>query len=257
MFRRALTLAAFVLALGSSASAHAADIVDTIARVKQSIVAVGTFEPGRSPAFVFRGTGFAVGLGTTIATNAHVIPALLDGQRRESLAVLTPRTATQPARVREVRKLAVDPATDLAILALDGDPLPALKLHESEDVREGQDILMTGYPIGAVLGAYAATHRGMIAAIAPIAIPQSNAGDLTPALVRRLNTGSFPVFQLDATAYPGNSGSPIYDPATGEVFGIVNMVLVKRTREAALTDPSGITYAVPASHLAAMMKSAK
>ncbi len=27
---------------------------------------------------------------------------------------------------------------------------------------------------------------------------------------------------LDATAYPGNSGSPLYDPETGEVVGIIH-----------------------------------
>jgi S1-C subfamily serine protease len=93
--------------------------------------------------------------------------------------------------------------------------------------------------------------------MAPIAIPQGRAAQLNPTLVHRLSSGSFAVFQLDATAYPGNSGSPIYDPATGEVLGIVNMVFVKGTKEAAITQPSGITYAVPASHLMALMKSAK
>jgi S1-C subfamily serine protease len=62
------------------------------------------------------------------------------------------------------------------------------------------------------------------------------------------------VFQLDATAYPGNSGSPLYDPDTGEVLGVVNMVFVKGTKESALTQPSGITYAVPSSHLEQLLK---
>ena len=66
-------------------------------------------------------------------------------------------------------------------------------------------------------------------------------------------TGSFPVLQLDATAYPGNSGSPVYDPESGDVLGIINMVFVKGTKEAALTQPSGITYAIPASHLQALL----
>ena len=120
--------------------------------------------------------------------------------------------------------------------------------------REGQEIFFTGYPIGAVLGPYPATHRGIISAITPIAIPQSRAGDLDARTVRRLSSGAFPVFQLDATAYPGNSGSPVYDPDTGEVLGIVNMVFVKGTKEAVLTDPSGITYAVPASYLQSLLK---
>jgi S1-C subfamily serine protease len=71
-----------------------------------------------------------------------------------------------------------------------------------------------------------------------------------------LTAGSFPVLQLDATAYPGNSGSPIYDPATGDVLGIVNMVFVKGTKEAALSQPSGITYAVPVQHLQALLRKA-
>jgi serine protease Do len=61
------------------------------------------------------------------------------------------------------------------------------------------------------------------------------------------------VFQLDATAYPGNSGSPVFDPDTGEVIGIINMVLVKAGKESVLAQPSGITYAIPASHLATMI----
>ena len=57
------------------------------------------------------------------------------------------------------------------------------------------------------------------------------------------------VYQLDATAYPGNSGSPLYDANTAEVIGIINKVYVKSTREAVLSDPSGITYAIPVKFL--------
>jgi len=246
-----------LLALLAWASPVAAsDVADTIARVKQSVVAVGTFERGRSPPFQFRGTGFAVGDGTTIVTNAHVLPAFTDPEHREALAVLIPGASGGDAQVRSSRVVALDSGVDLALVRIAGPALPALKLRDSDGVREGQSVLMTGFPIGAVLGAFAATHRGMISAITPIAIPQGRAADLDPAVVRRLTSGSFPVFQLDATAYPGNSGSPIYDPATGEVFGIVNMVFVKGTKETALSQPSGITYAVPAHHLEALLRNA-
>jgi S1-C subfamily serine protease len=113
--------------------------------------------------------------------------------------------------------------------------------------------LFTGFPIGATLGIIPATHRGMIAAITPIAIPSPAASNLDAKIVRRLTTGPFVVYQLDATAYPGNSGSPLYDPDTGEVVAIINMVLVKSTRESALSQPSGITYAIPARHLKALL----
>ena len=249
--------ALLVALLVASVPAHGEGVADTIARVKRSVVAVGTFQRTRSPQFQFRGTGFVVGDGNTIVTNAHVLPESLNVEANESLAVLLPGASRETAQVREVRRRAVDPGSDLALLTLDGTPLPPLALRDSATVREGQEVLMTGFPLGPVLGPFAATHHGMIAAITPIAIPQGRAAQLNPALVRRLSSGSFAVFQLDATAYPGNSGSPIYDPATGEVLGIVNMVFVKGTKEAAITQPSGITYAVPASHLMALMKSAK
>lgn len=53
------------------------------------------------------------------------------------------------------------------------------------------------------------------------------------------------MLQLDATAYPGNSGGPLFVIETGAVVGVVNMVALKGTRESALSQPSGISYAVP------------
>jgi S1-C subfamily serine protease len=247
---RALALALLCLVV----PAQAADRIDTIARVKRSVVAVGTFDRDRSPAFLFRGTGFAVGDGTTIATNAHVLPPHIDAEHNEVLAILVPAYGNDATRVREVRRAAVDDGSDLALLKLSGTPLLPLTLHGGAPVREGQDVLITGFPLGGIIGPFAATHRGMISAITPLAIPQDRAANLDPAVIRRLNSGSYRVFQLDATAYPGNSGSPVYDPATGNVLGIVNMVFVQSTKEAALTHPSGITYAVPASHLQALLR---
>jgi S1-C subfamily serine protease len=232
--------------------ALADNTISTIERVKGSVVAVGTFERTRTPAFQFRATGFAVGDGSLIATNAHALPATLDSEHRETLVVVIP-AADQRSQVREVRELAVDLDSDLAVLKMNGPPLRALKLGAPDGAREGQSVLFTGFPIGNVLGVFPATHRGMVAAITPIAIPPPLAAQLDLRVFRRLTTGSFPVLQLDATAYPGNSGSPVYDPESGEVLGIINMVFVKGTKEAALTQPSGITYAIPASHLQALL----
>jgi S1-C subfamily serine protease len=89
----------------------------------------------------------------------------------------------------------------------------------------------------------------MISAITPIALPQVNAKRLEPAVVSRLRTQRFDVFQLDATAFPGNSGSPLFSADSGEVFAIVNKGLVTGTKEAALSNPTGITYAIPIRYL--------
>ena len=130
--------------------------------------------------------------------------------------VVIPSTADRQPQVREAKELAVDVGTDLAVLKMTGAALPALKIGDADSVKEGQSVLFTGFPIGSVLGMFAATHRGMVSAITPIAIPPPLAAQLDPRMLRRLATGSFPVFQLDATAYPGNSGSPstIPNPAT-------------------------------------------
>jgi serine protease Do len=98
------------------------------------------------------------------------------------------------------------------------------------------------------------THRAMIAALTPIVIPAARADKLDARAVRRLAAGAFAVFQLDGTAYPGNSGSPVYDAVSGEVVGIVNSVFVKGTKESALTSPSGITYAIPAVKLKQLLE---
>lgn len=245
-----------LLPLAATSAASASDAVETIAKVKPSVVAIGTFERERSPPFQFRGTGFAVGNGTTIVTNAHVLPGVLDSARLESLAILTPGTSADTVQIRKARPVSMDREHDLALIRIDGAPLPVLKLRDSDSVHEGQEVLITGFPIGAILGPFPATHRGMISAITPIAIPQRTAAELDPAVVNRLTRGTFPVFQLDATTYPGSSGSPIYDPSTGEVLGIVNMTFVKGTKESALSEPSGITYAVPARHLEALLRDA-
>jgi serine protease Do len=234
--------------------------IETIERVKGSVVAVGTFERMRSPQFQFLGTGFAVEDGSLIATNAHVLPRLLDPVQSETIAIMIPlpdKDNPNQAQVREAKQVAIDADSDLALLRISGPTLPPLKLGQSADVREGQEVFFTGFPIGAILGPHPATHRAIIASVTPIAIPLSRAGELRPQTIRRLSAGQYPVFQLDATAYPGNSGSPLYDAATGEVIGIVNKVFVQGTKEAALTQPSGITYAVPASHLRALLQRAR
>ena len=232
----------------------------TIERVKASVVAIGTFERTRTPQFQFLGTGFAVGDGTLIATNAHVLPKVLDAAHQEILAILVPgqtRDSGDQAQGREAKQMAVDAESDLALIKVQGAGFPPLKVGDSDRVKEGQEILFTGFPIGAVLGPFPATHRGMVSAITPIAIAQPRASNLDAQLIRRLASGAFAVFQLDATAYPGSSGSPVYDPATGEVLAVINMVFVKGTKETALTAPSGITYAVPANRLQSLLKTTR
>jgi serine protease Do len=232
-----------------------AQLVDTVPRIRPSVVSVGTFAPNRNPAFRFLGTGFVVGNGLLVATNSHVIPDVLDAELMESLAIAHP--SGSGAMVRRAEKVAGDPGTDLAVLRVSGTPLPALTLASGDQVREGQTIAFTGFPIGNTIGLTPVTHRGIVSAITPIGIPQANARDLNPELIRRLGGRAMNIYQLDATAYPGNSGSPVYDPDSGQVVAVINMVFVKRTKEAVLSDPSGITYAIPVRHLRSMLETVR
>jgi S1-C subfamily serine protease len=74
-------------------------------------------------------------------------------------------------------------------------------------------------------------------------------------VIRRLSD-PFMMFQLDAVAYPGNSGSPLYDVDAGRVIGVINSVYVKQTKETAISSPSGISYAVPVDYIRALLKKA-
>ena len=229
----------------------AASLPDVIDKIRLSVVGVGTTYPPRQPNLsvdrvVYLATGFVVGDGHHIVTNAHVIPQQLDVENNQTLAIFSGRGADAVAHVaREVRR---DDDHDLVLLQIRGSALPALQLGNSEAVREGQAIAFTGFPIGMALGLYPVTHRGIVSAIAPMAQPPANSRELNAAMIRRMR-GQFSAFQLDATAYPGNSGSPVFEPETGRVIGVLNSVLVKESKESVLEKPSGISYAIPGVHV--------
>lgn len=226
---------------------------DTVARIKPAILGIGTHLPTAKPSSRLLGTAFVVADGRHAITNAHSIPEQMQTDRMEKLVIFI-GTAPQP-KVREVSVVEIDSDHDVALLHFDGEPLPALKIGDSDRVREGESYLFTGYPIGAVLGLYPVTHRGLIASITPIAVPQVSATRISNRMVQQLRD-PYVVFQLDATAYPGNSGSPLYDPETGEVMGVINKVFVQQSKEAAIEHPSGITYAIPGQHIRALLQRA-
>lgn len=223
-----------------------ADLPQTLVKVKPSVVGVGSIQPTRNPARMFYGTGFVVGDGLTVITNVHVLPPVMDTAQLEQLAVLS-GDARNPV-IREAKAIALDREHDIAVLRISGEPLPALALGDSNAMREGSTVAFTGFPLGMLLGLYPATHRGVVAAITPYVVPTANSRQLEVKTIKRLGR-PFNVFQLDAIAYPGNSGSPMYDPETGVVYGVLNSVFVKESKENLLKQPSGITYVIPSNHI--------
>ena len=242
-----MQLAAVALAtlcvLGARPGA-AEDLPQTIRLVKPAVVAIGSYKKDRAPSAIVDGTGFVVGDGLTVLTAAHVFGRkLVDFEHWEVFV-----GHGDEAQAREAQVLCMDREHDVATVRVVAPSLPAVKLAPSEDEIDGREIAFTGYPLGATLGLFPSTARGIIAATVPAAIPQNTSHTLNADTIRRLRE-NFEVYQLDATAYPGNSGSPLYRADNGQVVGIVDSVFVKPTKETALTSvvgtPSGITYAIP------------
>lgn len=236
------------------APAANAGLPEVVAAAKPAVVAVGLYNALASPRFNFRGTGFVVGDGRLVATNAHVLPDNADALQQLVLQVAGNRNPGRdgPPETRKLTLLAVDRIHDLALLQFSGDALPVLTLSEAP-AREGQAVAFIGFPIGGLLGFSPVTHRAIVSSITPIALPPPNAARLDAAAVSRLRLGPFDIYQLDGTAYPGNSGGPVLDADTGAVLGVINMVLVKGSRESVLSQPSGISYAIPVSFLRELM----
>ncbi len=234
-----------------------ADLASTVAQVKPAIAMVGTYKATNSPRFALRGTGFVVGTngqGNKLVTNAHVLVPPSDADPQATLVVQL-RSGSNGWQTRPATVLEVDSQHDLALLRFDGPAVTAFKVRSSDAVQEGQSVAFMGFPIGGALGFSPVTHRAMVSSIAPAALPTPTASQLNPKVIRSVRSNSpFDIFQLDGTAYPGNSGGPLFDPDSGEVLGVVNMVLIKGTRESALTHPSGISYAVPSRHVLEMLE---
>lgn len=250
-----VTLLALGLA-GIAGMASAAGLADVVAATKPSVVAVGTFNPTASPRFGFRGTGFVVGSGNQVITNHHVLPGAEEIGGSGRLAIAVPNGADTLPEVRPATVQITDAAHDLALLLVEGPALPVLASGNGTLPREGTDVALIGFPLGAGLGLAPVTHRGIVAAVVSIALPAPTSRQLDAKTALRLRQGPFQVLQLDATAYPGNSGSPLVDAASGELLGVINLVLTKATKESAISSPTGITYAVPASHVHELLRAA-
>ncbi|MCE0493280.1 S1 family peptidase [Vibrio salinus] len=227
-----------------------AGLPETIQSIQPSVVGIGTYSRTLAQHTRFLGTGFAVLNGKFIVTNAHVIPTLLHSNQKEKIVIFAGRGKNP--NIRDAEIVTIDLTYDIAILKISGKALKPVTLSNRK-VREGESIAFTGFPIGAILGLYPVTHHGIISCITPIAVPVRTTKELTVKQLIRLKN-PYLVYQLDATAYPGNSGSPVYEPETGKVIAIINKVLVKSTKEALLSDPSAITYAIPVIYLKHILK---
>lgn len=250
MFKKLFITSLFII-LGLTAHLAKADFVDVVAKIKPSVVGIGIHTPTSRPQNILRGSGFVIGGGHYVVTNAHVIPTELDETLLQKMAVFI--GSGKEAKVRQAEIIVISDLYDLAILKISGEALPAMRLADGKFSGDGTYIAFTGFPIGAVLGLYPVTHRGIIASTTPTVVPAQTAEQINLKMLKRMRN-PYLAYQLDATAYPGNSGSAMYDMNTGEVLGVINKVFVQTTKEAVISNPSGITYAIPIKYLHQIIK---
>lgn len=161
----------------------------------------------------FRDSGFVVSSEGYILTVSHIVSELSPDRASGKLGLryfddlVVSFSDGKRARARPVNKEGdkIPFLFDYAVLKVDIDDLPYLRLGSSKEVKEGEEVYFTGYPFD--FGC--TTHRGIVSA--------------TISLKRQLNgdNTSLDAFQIDGSVNKGNSGSPLVSCETGEVIGIV------------------------------------
>ena len=143
------------------------------------------------------GSGFLYDDQGHIVTNYHVV------ENAESVVVTLADGRSFPAEI-----VGVDPSSDLAVIRISAEDLPAsLLLADSGQLRVGQFVIAIGSPFGQVgtmtLGVISALER----------VIQSPDGRFIGEAI-----------QTDAAINPGNSGGPLLD-LQGRVIGVNSQII--------------------------------
>jgi serine protease Do len=153
------------------------------------------------------GSGFIVSDDGYILTNAHVV-----ADADEVTVRLTDR------REFSAKVIGSDERTDVALIKIDAQGLPTVRIGDPQQLRPGEWVLAIGSPFGlensATAGIVSATSRGI-------------GGD-----------SYVPFIQTDVAVNPGNSGGPLFN-MRGEVIGM-NSMIFSRTG-----GYMGLSFAVP------------
>jgi len=126
-------------------------------------------------------------------------------------------------------RVASDAAHDLAVVAIEGAPLPGAHRRESSRVREGNTLFFTGFPMARCSARIRRLIGHWSASITRIADPQANSARLDAKTIKGFRQDPSPC-SARRHRLPRQQRSPLYDPESGEVLGVINMVLVRRRR---------------------------
>ncbi len=168
------------------------------------------------------GSGVILTADGYIVTNAHVVASATRVWVRMARAAGPEGQSVLPQRGPRLEAVVagLDTETDLALLKVEADSLPALELADSELVRQGQLVLAFGSPLG---------------------LENSVSMGIVSSAARQLEPEDRVIYiQTDAPINPGNSGGPLVD-TSGRVVGINTMILSPSGASA------GVGLAVPSN----------
>lgn len=143
------------------------------------------------------GSGFIISRDGYVLTNHHVVAGA-----DEITVSLSDR------RQRNATLVGADKLSDLALLKIDADNLPTVKLGRSSKLEVGEWVVAIGSPFGFE---YSVT-AGIVSALGR-SLPENNANYI-------------PFIQTDVAINPGNSGGPLFNMA-GEVIGINSQIFTR------------------------------
>jgi serine protease Do len=142
------------------------------------------------------GSGFIVSADGYIVTNSHVVA--------DADVILV---RLQDGREMRAKVVGSDPRSDIAVLKIDADRLPAVKIGNSENLKVGEWVAAIGSPFG---------------------FDNSVTAGIVSAKGRSLPSENYvPFIQTDVAINRGNSGGPLFN-LSGEVVG-VNSQIYSRT----------------------------
>ncbi|MFB2933669.1 HhoA/HhoB/HtrA family serine endopeptidase [Aerosakkonemataceae cyanobacterium BLCC-F154] len=154
------------------------------------------------------GSGFIFNSDGHILTNAHVVSSSD-----------TVKVTLKDGRVLTGKVLGKDSVTDVAVIKVDAQNLPTVRLGNSDNLKPGEWAIAIGNPLGldntVTTGIVSATGRSS----SQVGVPDQRVKFV----------------QTDAAINPGNSGGPLLN-AAGEVIGI-NTAIIQGAQ--------GIGFAIP------------
>ena len=177
------------------------------------------------------GSGFIVDPRGYIITNNHVV----DKADHIYVKLSTDPDATPGDPGRPATVIGVDKDTDIAVIKIDAkEPLPTIKLGNSDGAQVGDWVLAIGSPFGlsqtVSAGIVSAKNRSIDEAPGPGGVA----------------TNQFQKFiQTDAAINPGNSGGPLVDMA-GNVIGMNTAIYTQSAGS------EGVGFAMPSNTLASV-----